>query len=362
MSTLPAIPKRTIWWDGEHVTVIDQRHLPHRLVLHRWRSVDDVAAGIRDMQVRGAPLIGVAAAHGVALAMATKATDGALDAALTRLAATRPTAVNLRAALERVEAEVRPRPPELRFATARVLAERVADEDVAACRAIGEAGARLLTEIHVRTGRPVQVLTHCNAGFLACVEWGTATAPVYVAREQGVPVHVWVSETRPRNQGSSLTAWELDQRGVPHTVVVDNAAGHLLRSGLVDCVIVGADRVAANGDVANKVGTYLKALAARDNDVPFWVAVPFTSIDMRAPSGSVIPIEERSASEVLSVRGRTEGGSVASVSVTPSGTSARNWGFDVTPARLVSALLTDRGVVPAAPYALAQLDADPCVR
>ena len=341
--------KRTIWWDGQAVTVIDQRYLPHRYVTRRWRTVDDAAEGIRVMQVRGAPLIGVAAAHGVALAMAVRATDQALDAALAQLTATRPTAVNLRNALERIDLDVRPRPLELRAAAARVLSERLADEDAAACRAIGEIGSRLIRDIADRVDRPVQVMTHCNAGWLACVEWGTATAPVYIARERGLAVHVWVSETRPRNQGAALTAWELGQRHVPHTVVVDNAAGHLLRSGLVDVVIVGADRIAANGDVANKVGTYLKALAARDCDVPFYVAAPTTTFDLRAATGAVIPIEERGPNEVTKVYGRADSGHTAGVTITPADAEVRNWAFDVTPARLVSGFLTERGLIPAAP-------------
>jgi methylthioribose-1-phosphate isomerase len=347
--------KRTIWWDGQSVAVIDQRYLPHRYVTRRWRTVEDVADGIRVMQVRGAPLIGVAAAHGVALAMAADARDAALDHAMDTLSATRPTAVNLRNALERIDQDVRPRPPELRAAAARVLAGRLADEDAAACRAIGEIGARLIKDVADMVGRPVQVLTHCNAGWLACVEWGTATAPVYIARERGVDVHVWVSETRPRNQGASLTAWELAQRRVPHTVVVDNAAGHLLSSGLVDLVLVGADCIAANGDVANKIGTYLKALAARDSHVPFYVAAPTTTFDVRAGSGAVIPIEERGANEITKVYGRADNGHTMGVTVTLPDTEVRNWGFDVTPARLVSGFITERGLIPAAPFAIAQL-------
>jgi methylthioribose-1-phosphate isomerase len=346
--------KRTIWWDGQFVSVIDQRYLPHRFVVQRWRTVDDAADGIRSMQVRGAPLIGVSAAHGVALAMAAKATDEALDAALTKLFATRPTAVNLRNVLERVDREVRERPNELRAASARVLADTLADEDAEACRMIGEIGAHLIEDVAERVDRPVQMLTHCNAGWLACVEWGTATAPMYVANDRGLRLHVWVSETRPRNQGSALTAWELARRGIDHTVIVDNAAGHLLRSGLVDLVVVGADRVAANGDVANKIGTYLKALAARDSGVPFYVAAPTSSFDLRAPSGGVIPIEERSPAEVTKVYGRTENGHTAGVTVTPAGSAVRNWGFDVTPARLVSGFITERGIIPAAAYAIAQ--------
>jgi methylthioribose-1-phosphate isomerase len=327
--------ERTIWWgEHDHVVVIDQTRLPHAAVTVEWRTLDDAVAGIAEMQVRGAPLIGVAAAHGVALAMLADAT--ALDEAVARLAATRPTAVNLAWALRRVQAVLGPLPPNERATAARQLTTMLADEDAAACRAIGEAGVALLDEIHRRTGRAVQVLTHCNAGWLACVEWGTATAPVYVAHDRGIPVHVWVSETRPRNQGASLTAWELGHRHVPHTLVVDNAAGHLLRTGQVDVVIVGADRVAANGDVANKIGTSLKALAAGDCGVPFYVAAPRSTFDPDCPNGDAIPIEERDPSEVLVVNG----GPIA-----PAGTPARNWGFDVTPARLVDAYLTECGIV-----------------
>jgi methylthioribose-1-phosphate isomerase len=243
----------------------------------------------------------------------------------------------------------------LRAAAAGVLADRMANEDADACRAIGEIGARLIEDIADRVDRPVQVLTHCNAGWLACVEWGTATAPIYVARERGLDVHVWVSETRPRNQGTSLTAWELAQRHVPHTVVVDNAAGHLLASGLIDLVLVGADRIAANGDVANKIGTYLKALAARDSNVAFYVAAPMTTFDARAESGAAIPIEERGGSEITKVYGLTDNGHTAAVTVTPPDTDVRNWGFDITPARLVSGFITERGLIAAAPFAVAQL-------
>jgi methylthioribose-1-phosphate isomerase len=327
--------QRTIWWGGhDHVVVIDQTRLPHVATTVEWRTLADAVAGIADMQVRGAPLIGVAAAHGVALALL--ADPLSLDQAVARLAATRPTAVNLAWALSRVRAELDPLAPVERAAAAHRLATRLADEDAAACRAIGEAGVVLLDDIHRRTGQPVQVLTHCNAGWLACVEWGTATAPVYVAHAHGIPVHVWVSETRPRNQGASLTAWELGHAGVPHTLVVDNAAGHLLRTEQVDVVIVGADRIAANGDVANKIGTSLKALAARDCGVPFYVAAPRSTFDPDCPDGEAIPIEERDPSEVLVING----GSIA-----PVGTPARNWGFDVTPARLVDAYLTECGIV-----------------
>lgn len=328
--------ERPIWWDGDDVVVIDQTRLPHQATTVRWRTLEDAATGIADMQVRGAPLIGVAAAHGMALALA--ADPDAVAASADRLVATRPTAVNLRWALDRVRAEVADLPVDARGAAARRLAEQMADDDVRACRSIGEAGLDLIEAHHQRTGRPVQVMTHCNAGWLACVEWGTATAPVYLAHQAGIPVHVWVSETRPRNQGASLTAWELGHRGVPHTVVVDNAAGHLLRTGAVDLVVVGADRVAANGDVANKVGTYLKALAARDCGIGFHVAAPTSTYDAACPDGDAIPIEERDPDEVLTFGGTR---------VAPEGSPARNWGFDVTPARLVDSYLTDRGALTA---------------
>lgn len=325
---------RTIWWDGDAVAVIDQTALPdeHRVV--RWRALDDAARGISDMQVRGAPLIGVAAAHGVALALA--ADPSSLDTAVDRLAATRPTAVNLRWALDRARTELAAVPEAQRADAARALAQRIADADVAACAAIGRAGVGLIEEVATRTGRPVQVLTHCNAGWLACVEHGTATAPVYLAHDRGVEVHVWVSETRPRNQGAALTAWELGHHGVPHTVVVDNAAGHLLRTGEVDLVITGADRVAANGDAANKIGTYLKAVAARDCGVPFHIAAPASTFDPACPDGAAIPIEERAVDEVLRFRGHA---------TAPPGSPARNWGFDVTPARLIDGYVTDHGLL-----------------
>lgn len=327
---------RTIWWDGDDVVVLDQTQLPRRAVTARWTTAADAAEGIAEMQVRGAPLIGVAAAHGMALAMAADPTD--VDGPAARLLATRPTAVNLRWALDRVRAALHPIDPPGRVAAARRLAQEVADGDVAACHAIGEAALPLLREVHERTGRPVEVLTHCNAGRLAAVRWGTATAPVYLAHRAGIPVHVWVSETRPRNQGASLTAWELDQAGVPHTLVVDNASGHLLATGQVDLVITGADRVAANGDAANKIGTYLKALAARDHGVPFVVAAPASTFDPTCPDGTAIPIEERDPAEVLVFAGTP---------VAPAATPARNWGFDVTPARLISRYATDHGLLSA---------------
>jgi methylthioribose-1-phosphate isomerase len=335
---MTAVFERTIWWgpDGESVVVIDQTRLPAETATATWRTLDDATEGIRSMQVRGAPLIGVAAAHGLALAL--RADPHALDASADRLAATRPTAINLRWALDRCRAELGPIAPAARAAAAHDLASRLADEDAASSRAIGEAGLALLAAVHERRRGPVQVLTHCNAGHLATVERGTATAPVYAAADAGIPVHVWVSETRPRNQGAALTTWELARHGVAHTLVVDDAAGHLLRRGDVDLVITGADRIAANGDTANKIGTYLKALAAHDCGVPFHVAAPASTFDPACPDGGGIPIEERSADEVLVVDGHP---------IAPPGTTARNWAFDVTPARLVTSWITDRGVLAA---------------
>jgi methylthioribose-1-phosphate isomerase len=324
---------RTIWFDGPEVVVIDQTRLPADLVERRWITLDDAVAGISEMQVRGAPLIGVAAAHGMALALAAAADDIAVESAAAALLASRPTAVNLRWAVERVGGRVHGLPEGERALAARRCAEQMADEDVAANRSLAEHGAAVLAR-HRRGDRPLQVMTHCNAGWLAAVDWGTALAPVYLAHQQGLPVHVWVSETRPRLQGA-LTAWELEKAGVPHTVVVDNAAGLLLAGGEVDCVIVGADRVAANGDVVNKVGTYLKALAAADAAVPFYVAAPTSTIDQRCPTGGDVPIEERAAGEVTHMGG---------VAVTPAGSAVRNPGFDVTPARLVAALITEAGL------------------
>ena len=333
-------PTRTIWWEHDDadspVVVIDQRRLPHRLVHARWYTAEDAAAGIADMTVRGAPLIGVSAAYGLALAARQDSSLASLHRAAEMLAATRPTAVNLRWALDRCLDAVREVADEDRVPALRDLAVRMADEDVEQCRRIGEAGLQIIRTHAQRTGRAVQVLTHCNAGRLACIEYGTATSPVYLAHAAGIDVHVWVSETRPRNQGAALTAWELADAGIPHTLVVDNAAGHLLMNGMVDLVIVGADRVAANGDTANKIGTSLKAYAAGVAGVPFYVALPWSTFDAGCPAGAAIPIEERDADEVLVVNG----GPVA-----PAATPARNWGFDVTPARFVTGFLTPSGLV-----------------
>jgi methylthioribose-1-phosphate isomerase len=339
--------ERTIWWDGDDVAVLDQTRLPLTVAVVRWRTLGDAVHGIKTMQVRGAPLLGVAAAHGLALAARADPSDAGLAAAADQLRVARPTAVNVAWALRQALASVLAVPPPDRAELARTVAERLAEEDAAVCAAIGAAGLAVLeTAAARRLDRPVQILTHCNAGRLACIEHGTATAPVYLAFERGLPVHVWVSETRPRNQGAALTAWELGDRGVPHTVIADNAAGYLLATGAVDVCLVGADRVAANGDVANKVGTYLKALAAVDNGVPFYAVLPTSTVDHASATGADIPIEERDPSEVTTMAG---------VALVPPGTAARNWAFDVTPARLVSGLVTERGVVAATPEGVASL-------
>jgi methylthioribose-1-phosphate isomerase len=342
-------PMRTIWpsADGAAVEIIDQTLLPHAFVTARLATLEEAAHAIRAMLVRGAPLIGATAAWGLWLALRAEASDAALDRAHATLLATRPTAVNLRWALDRVRAAVAPLPVATRAEAAREIAIAICEEDVALNRGIAAAGLPLIRAVAARkgAGARVNLLTHCNAGWLATVDLGTATAPIYAAHDAGLPVHVWVDETRPRNQGASLTAWEFANHGVPHTVVVDNAGGHLMQRGEVDLVIVGTDRVTTCGDVCNKIGTYLKALAARDNGVPFYVAAPSPSIDWTLQDGlQEIPIEERSAGEVSHVAGRLPDGSVATVALLPAGSPAANPAFDVTPARLVTGLITERGV------------------
>ena len=336
------------------VEIIDQTLLPHRLALRTLHTLEDAAEAISVMRVRGAPLIGATAAYGVALALTEAASESRLEAACARLLATRPTAVNLRWALERMQARLAPLAAEQRGDAAWTEAATLCDEDVMLNRSIGRHGVELIQWQYEQSPRTINVMTHCNAGWLATVDWGTALAPVYTAYDAGIPVHVWVSETRPRNQGAALTAWELAQHGVPHTVIADNAAGHLMQHGQVDLVIVGADRAASNGDVANKIGTYLKALAARDNGVPFYVAVPGPTIDWRLADGTGIPIEERAASEVTHIQGQPEDGSVTSVRLTPAQSDAANPAFDVTPARLITGIITERGVCPATHEGLAQ--------
>ena len=353
---------RTIWLgrDGRSVEIIDQTKLPHALEIATLRTLEEVARAIKTMQVRGAPLIGAAAAYGVCLALGRDASDEALDAAIELLAAQRPTAINLRWALDEMRHAVRNLPREARLAAAYARAAGICDMDVENNRAIGRHGLALIEQAAARKkpGEPVNILTHCNAGWLACVDRGTATAPIYEAHDRGIRLHVWVDETRPRNQGAALTAFELGGHGVPHTIIVDNAGGHLMQRGLVDLVIVGADRVTANGDAANKIGTYLKALAAKDNGVPFYVAVPHSTIDWTLDDGADIPIEERSAEEVLVMTGRTKDGKVVPVEIAAPGSPARNDAFDVTPARLITGFITERGLCTASREGLASLYRD----
>ena len=352
-------PYRTIFvaGDGWSVAVIDQTRLPFAFDLVHLQTAEHAAAAIRDMIVRGAPLIGVTAAYGVALGMRTDATDAGLKRAVGLLGATRPTAVNLRWALARMDSVLRKEHPGRRVECAYEEAGRIADEDVAACAAIGRHGASILERLSVEQGgQPVRVLTHCNAGWLACVDWGTALAPVYAAHEAGVAVHVFVDETRPRNQGAALTAFELGAHGIPHTVIADNTGGHLMQRGLVDVCLVGSDRTTAAGDVANKIGTYLKALAARDNGVPFYAALPSSTIDWTIEDGvRDVPIEERSAREVTHVRGRADDGRLFDVQVVAPGSPVANPAFDVTPARLVTGIITERGIAPASREGLSSM-------
>lgn len=346
---IDGIPTRSLWEvaasDGLPVlAVIDQTRLPHEVVRRELRDAAQVVDAIRGMAVRGAPLIGVAGAYGLALALREAADDAALENAHAALNAARPTAVNLRWALDRVRAQVAPLPAAARAAAAWAEAGRIAEEDVALNQALGAHGAALLAGLHRELRRPVRVLTHCNAGWIATVDYGTALSAIYQAHDAGVPLQVWVDETRPRNQGL-LTAWELAAHGVPHTLVVDNAGGHLMQQGQVDLVIVGADRVSARGDVCNKIGTYLKALAAQDNGVPFYAAVPSPTIDWRIDDAlREIPIEDRDGDEVRLVAGRDAGGHAARLRIAAAATAVANPAFDVTPARLVTGIITERGI------------------
>jgi methylthioribose-1-phosphate isomerase len=326
--------------DGRAVDIIDQRRLPHHFVIERLTTMLDVARAIREMWVRGAPLIGAAAAHGFHLAMLEDPSDASVERAHRELLATRPTANNLRWALDDMRQSVLGIPPDRRAAAAARRANAIGDEDVAINQAIGRHGLKLLSEVHRKNpSKRIDILTHCNAGWLATVDFGTALAPGYIAHDAGLPLHVWVAETRPRVQGA-LTAWELAQEGIPHTVIVDNAGGHLMQRGRVDLCIVGADRVTSAGDVCNKIGTYLKALAAKDNGIPLYAAVPYPTIDWTLDGGlDGIPIEERDPEEVRTVHGADQ-----SVRLFPPGSPVANYGFDVTPARLVSGIITERGV------------------
>ena len=349
---------RTIWLndDGWSVTIIDQTRLPHHFETVPLMMPEEAAAAIRDMLVRGAPLIGVTAAYGMALAMRQDPSDAAMKSAYDLLIRTRPTAINLKWALDEMWRALSPLPPSARPEAAYARAAEIADEDVAINTALGRHGHDIIKAIAARkkAGEAINILTHCNAGWLATVDVGTATAPIYTAHDAGLPIHVWVDETRPRNQGASLTSWELLNHGVPHTVIPDNTGGHLMQHGLVDMVIVGTDRTTAQGDVCNKIGTYLKALAAHDNGVPFYVALPSPTIDFTVVDGvREIPIEQRGGHEVSHITGRTEDGRIETVEITPPGAKVANYAFDVTPARYVGGLITERGVISANRAAIA---------
>ena len=357
-------PYRTIWVaeDGWRVRVIDQTRLPFEFALTDLATVEEAAQAIRSMIVRGAPLIGATAAYGMALAVRANSSDAGMAEAFALLRSTRPTAVNLIWALEEMRRHLTPISPEGRAGAAYAQAAKICDNDVAQCRAIGEHGHKIIARlwddlIEKSPKRPdrINVLTHCNAGWLACVDWGTALAPIYMAHDAGIPIHVWVDETLPRNQGASLTAFELGAHGVPHTVIADNTGGYLMQHDQVDMVIVGSDRTTAHGDVCNKVGTYLKALAARDNGVPFYVALPSTTIDWSLKSGGDIPIEERDARELTHISGRNADGRVETVQIVPDGSRGLNVAFDVTPARYVTGLITERGVSTASREGLMRL-------
>jgi methylthioribose-1-phosphate isomerase len=350
---------RSIWLepDGWSVGIIDQTALPHRLVTARLTTLEEAAHAIRAMRIRGAPLIGATAAYGMCLALRADASDEALDRARATLLATRPTAINLKWAIDEMVACIRNRPRSERLPAAYRRAEEICEQDIAINTAIGRHGLPLIEAVARRkkAGEPVNILTHCNAGWLAAVDVGTATAPIYLAHEAGIALHVFADETRPRNQGASLTAWELGRHGVPHTVIADNTGGHLMQHGMVDLVVVGTDRVTAAGDVCNKIGTYLKALAARDNEVPFYVALPSPTIDFSVADGiAEIPIEQRGPEELATMSGLTAQGRIETVRIIPDGSPVANYSFDVTPARLVTGLITERGVIAASRNALAR--------
>ena len=351
---------RSIWFDENSATakIIDQRWLPHEFRVVELTKREHFACAIRDMWVRGAPLIGATAAYGMAVQMGIDPSNASLDETWQVLHETRPTAINLRWALNHMRELLKPLPEAERAATAMRRAAEICNEDVECNRQIGLNGLELIKKIaaNKKPGEPVKILTHCNAGWLATVDWGTATSPIYHAVEAGIPIHVWVDETRPRNQGAQLTAWEMLGHNISHQLIVDNAGGHLMQHGEVDMVIVGTDRTAANGDVCNKIGTYLKALAAFDNNIPFYVALPSPTIDWSVHDGvKDIPIEERDSEEVTKVWGKLDDGSVATVQICPDGSPAGNPAFDVTPRRLVTGLITERGVCEASPEALAKM-------
>ncbi|TMV09052.1 S-methyl-5-thioribose-1-phosphate isomerase [Ruegeria sediminis] len=353
---------RSIWFDHDlsEVRIIDQRWLPHRFEVVSLTTLDAFATAIRDMWVRGAPLIGATAAYGMAIEMARDASDAAMNHAWDKLHTTRPTAINLKWALDRCRAALLPLPVDERAGAALQLAHEIADEDVEINRNIGLNGLEIIRQIAARkpAGEPVRLLTHCNAGWPATVDWGTATSPMYHAFEEGIPIHVWVDETRPRNQGA-MTSWELGSHGISHSYITDNAGGHLMQQGMVDMVITGTDRTTATGDVCNKIGTYLKALAARDNGVPFYVALPSPTIDWTVRDGvAEIPIEDRPEREVTFALGKLTDGTIGEVQVAPDGSPGGNPAFDVTPARLVTGLITERGVAEASEAGLAKMFPD----
>ena len=351
------IAYRTIWvnQDGWSIDVIDQTKMPYAFQPLNLRTLSDACFAIKEMVVRGAPLIGATAAYGVYLAMREDASDEGLQRAYNDLFETRPTAVNLRWALDKMRENLLSLPETERTEQAFMLAKEIEDSDVEISKAIGRVGLQIIKEIASKKtkGEAVNILTHCNAGWLATIDWGTATAPIYMAHNEGIAVHVWVDETRPRNQGASLTAWELGKHGVPHSLIVDNTGGHLMQHGLVDLCLVGTDRTTRTGDVCNKIGTYLKALAAKDNEVPFYVCLPSTTIDWAMRDGvQNIPIEQRDSAEVSEIAGRLPNGEVARVSIVPANTPCINYAFDVTPARLVTGLVTERGLIEANENAL----------
>jgi methylthioribose-1-phosphate isomerase len=333
--------------NGIHIRIIDQRFLPFERVVVDLNTSSDVIRAIRDMKVRGAPLIGVAAALGIYLACREEpGSDRHLDDVLKKIKGTRPTAVNLFYALDKqMNRVLKEKDPEIRTETALRVATELMEQEIGACQAIGTWGCALIEQIsRERSGQPVRILTHCNAGWLATIKFGTALAPVYLAHEKGIPLHVWVDETRPRNQGARLTAWELDRAGIACSIITDNAGGHLMQNGKVDLVLTGSDRTARNGDSANKIGTYLKALAASDNRIPFYMAVPSSTIDWNMESGTAIPVEERTEDEVHYMNGMTRHGTIESIRITPEGSRASNYGFDITPARLITGLITEKGI------------------
>lgn len=353
---IDGVPYRSIWLnsDGWSVDVIDQTRLPHEFEVVNLRNLNDACIAIRDMIVRGAPLIGATAAYGFYLALRDDNSDAGMQTAYARLLETRPTAVNLRWALDRLSGGLSSLSSVDRVAQSLLMANQICELDVETNHAIGKHGLEIIRNIAAKKkpGEPVNILTHCNAGWLATVDWGTATAPMYLAHEEKIPIHIWVDETRPRNQGANLTAWELGHHGIDHSVIVDNTGGHLMQNGMVDLCLVGSDRTARNGDVCNKIGTYLKALAANDNNIPFYVCLPSSTIDWTIEKGSDIPIEQRDGKEVLEVSGRNKNNTIESVFIVPTNTEVTNYAFDVTPARLVTKLITETGTIDSSEHAI----------